>query len=144
MYVAHTHFVAAHARRVGGWFFIGATASVLELGLLRVLYEMLSWPWPVASLAAAEVLILLKFLTTDHWVFHHPRPALNRLMRYQGASVGALVVYWSAFNALVELLGVPYVVGFVIGTGAAFGWSLVTNFLWVWARPTRDTTETAP
>jgi putative flippase GtrA len=144
MYAARTPFVAAQARRVGGWFLIGATASVLELGLLRVLYEVLAWPWPVASLVAAEVLILVKFLTTDHWVFHHPRPAINRLARYQGASIGALIVYWLAFNALVELLGVPYVVAFVLGTGAAFGWSLVTNFLWVWAQPTRDTTETAP
>jgi hypothetical protein len=47
-------------------------------------------------------------------------------------------------NGLAVLLGLPYVVGFVLGTGAAFAWSLVTNFLWVWAQPTRDTRETAP
>ena len=69
---------------------------------------------------------------------------VHRLGRYQGASIGALIVYWLVFNALVEVLGVPYVVAFVLGTGAAFAWSLVTNFLWVWAQPTRDTTETAP
>lgn len=133
-----------HSRRFGGWFLVGLTASVLELVLLRLLYESLAWPLPVATAVAAEVLILAKFLTADRWVFGHARPAMNRLLRYHGASAGALVVYWLVINGLVELLGLPYVAAFVLGTGAAFAWSLVTNFLWVWAQPRRDTTETAP
>jgi putative flippase GtrA len=122
------------SRRVAGWFVIGVTASLLELALLRVLYEVLAWPLPVATAVAAEVLILCKFFTADHWVFGHARPAVNRLLRYHGASAGALIVYWLVINGLAELLGLPYVAAFVIGTGAAFAWSLVTNFLWVWAR----------
>ena len=136
--------VVGQSRRVGGWFIIGVTASLLELALLRVLYESLVWPLPVATAVAAEVLILVKFFTADHWVFGHSRPTLKRLARYHGASAGALVVYWLVINGLAELLGVPYVAAFVVGTGAAFTWSLVTNFLWVWAQPKRDTTETAP
>ena len=126
------------SRRVAGWFGIGVTASLLELGLLRVLYESLAWPLPVATAVAAEVLILGKFFVADHWVFGHARPGVNRLLRYHGASAGALVVYWLVINGLAELLGLPYVAAFVLGTGAAFAWSLVTNFLWVWARPARD------
>jgi putative flippase GtrA len=122
------------SRRVAGWFVIGVTASLLELALLRVLYEVLAWPLPVATAVAAEVLILCKFFTADRWVFGHARPAVNRLLRYHGASAGALIVYWLVINGLAELLGLPYVAAFVIGTGAAFAWSLVTNFLWVWAR----------
>jgi hypothetical protein len=36
-------------------------------------------------------------------------------------------------------VGVAYVIAFVIGTGAAFMWSLLSNFLWVWdARIARE------
>ena len=123
------------SRRVASWFVLGVAAALIEGGLLVVLVETLSWPKPVASLVAAEVLILAKFIVADRWVFHHPWPTWNRLGRYQGASAGALVVYWLVFNGMVLIATVPYPVAFVVGTGAAFTWSLLTNFLWVWAKP---------
>ena len=125
-------------RRLARWFLIGATAALLELALLRVLYEFLDWPLPVATAIAAEVLILGKFITTDRLVFGHASPAVNRLVRYHGASAGALLVYWLVINGLAEFRGVPYVAAFILGTAAAFLWSLVTNFLWVWAQPARS------
>jgi len=118
--------------RVLRWVLLGLTASLLELGLLRVLVEGALWPLPLATAVAAEVLIVGKFLANDRYVFGHPWPNLPRLLRYHGASAGALVVYWLVLNALSLLGGVPYVAAFVIGTAAAFSWSLVTNFLWVW------------
>ena len=121
------------SRRVLSWFVLGVVASLVELGLLRVLFEGLAWPLPVATAVAAEALILVKFVIADRWVFGHARPAWDRLARYHGACLGALVVYWLAINALAALLGLPYVVAFVIGTGASFSWSLVSNFRWVWA-----------
>ena len=138
MYGAQRHLVAAQSRRVAGWFLIGLTASLLELGLLRVLYESLLWPLPLATAVAAEVLILGKFFAADRWVFGHAWPAMPRLVRYHGASAGALVAYWLVINGLAAFEGIPYVAAFVVGTGAAFAWSLVTNFLWVWAQPTRS------
>jgi putative flippase GtrA len=123
------------SRRVAGWLVLGVSAALVELGLLRLFYEVLAWPLPVATAIAAELLILAKFLIADRWVFNHPWPAWDRLLRYHGASAGALVVYWVVINGLAALVQVPYVAGFVLGTGAAFTWSLLTNFLWVWAKP---------
>jgi putative flippase GtrA len=119
-------------RRLAGWFVLGLMASLLELALLRALYEVLQWPLPIATAVAAEVLILLKFLLNDRLVFNHTWPTLGRLVRYHGASAGALAVYWIVINGLSLLLGVEYVIAFVAGTAAAFTWSLLTNFLWVW------------
>jgi dolichol-phosphate mannosyltransferase len=119
-------------RRVVGWFLLGLTASVLELGLLRVLVDTLQVNLPLATAIAAEVLILFKFVLNDRLVFNHAWPSLGRLVRYHGASAGALVVYWLVVNALSLFLGVLYVAAFVVGTAAAFAWSLLTNFLWVW------------
>ena len=121
-------------RRVAAWTVLGLGAAAAELGLLRLFYEGLAVPLPVATALAAEVLILVKFVLNDRWVFGHPHPTLDRAVRYHGACAGALVVYWVVINALAGLLGVPYALGFVIGTVASFVWSLVTNFLWVWSR----------
>jgi len=120
-------------RRLASWFLLGLTASLLEFGLLRGLYELLHWPLPIASAVAAEALILLKFLLNDRLVFNHTGPTFRRLARYHGASAGALVVYWLSLNALSLLLGIEYIAAFIVGTAAAFTWSLLTNFLWVWA-----------
>ena len=125
-------------RRVATWMAFGLTASLLELGLLRILYEGLQWPLPVATAVAAEVLIIFKFLMNDRFVFGHAWPTTSRLVKYHGASAGALVVYWVAINALSLLAGVPYVPAFVLSTAAAFMWSLLTNFLWVWAHPVQS------
>ncbi len=119
-------------RRVGRWVLLGVSASLLELALLHALYEGLRWPLPVATALAAEVLIIAKFLGNDRFVFDHPWPNFTRLVRYHCASAGALLVYWLVLNSLSLAAGVPYVAAFVIGTAAAFGWSLITNFLWVW------------
>ena len=78
-------------RRVAGWVLIGLTASLVELALLRLLYEVLQWPLPVATATAAEILILVKFVVTDRLVFGHPSPTAERLVRYHGASAGAFV-----------------------------------------------------
>jgi putative flippase GtrA len=125
------------SRRVINWFVLGVGASLVELGLLRALYEGLAWPFPLATAAAAEILILTKFFVADRWVFGHRRPTAGRLARYQGASAGALVVSWLVINGLSVLLGLPYVIAFVLSTAASFAWSLATNFLWVWARSPR-------
>jgi putative flippase GtrA len=122
------------ARRLAGWLVVGFGGSIVELGLLKVLYEGIGWPLPIATAIAAEMLILAKFLVSDRFVFGYPRPGVRRLLRYHGASAGALLVYWLVINALVDLVAVPYPVGFVVGTGGAFVWSLITNFLWVWRR----------
>jgi putative flippase GtrA len=117
------------------WGSVGVIAAVAELGLLKLLVDVLLWPLPVATAIAAETFILLKFVVSDRWVFGHARPTMPRLLRYHGACAGALVVYWLVINGLTVLLGLAYEIGFVLGTAASFVWSLLTNFLWVWARP---------
>jgi putative flippase GtrA len=121
-------------QRVVGWTVLGVSAAAAELALLRGLVEGLTVPLPIATALAAETLIIIKFLVADRWVFGHPRPAIDRAVKYHGACAGALVVYWLVINALATLLGVPYALGFLIGTAASFVWSLLTNFLWVWDR----------
>jgi putative flippase GtrA len=113
---------------------LGVAAAVAEFGLLRLLVEELGVVLPLATIAAAETLILVKFVLADRWVFGHRRPTLRRAIRYHGACAGALVVYWLVINGAAAL-GLVYTIGFVVGTAASFLWSLLTNFLWVWSAP---------
>ena len=119
-------------RELFGWVVVGVGGAALELGLLRVLVDGLLWAVPIASFVAAEALIIGKFLVTDRFVFGHPHPTYRRAAKYQGASTGALAVSWLVLNGFV-LVGVVYPIAFLVGTAAAFTWSLLTNFLWVWA-----------
>ena len=125
----------ARVLKLAKWIALGGIAAVLELGLLRALHEGAAVPLPIASFVAAEALILARFFISDRWVFGHARPTRTRLVRYHGACAGALVVYLAVFNLLSTLLGLPYAYAFVLGTGLSFAWSLLTNFLWVWAHP---------
>lgn len=120
------------ARQLSGWLVVGVAAAGLEFGLLRLLTNGLGLALWLSSAVAAEVLILGRFLVMDRWVFRHARPSLERLLRYQGACLGALLVYWLVINTASGALGLPDWIGFLVGTGAALGWSLLTNFLWVW------------
>jgi putative flippase GtrA len=138
---AELKFTMWQSRRIVSWVLLGLTGSLAELVLLRGLLEVWHWALPLATAVAAEVLIVIKFLVADRWVFQHPWPTVARLMRYHGASAGALVIYWLVVNGLGIIVGLMYVEAFIIGTAAAFVWSLLTNFLWVWAQPARSHAE---
>jgi len=136
-------FARARLWQVGCWLVLGVGAALVELAFLDVLINVLRVPFWAASALAAEALILTRFAVADRWVFHHRRPTRQRLLRYQGASMGALVVYLALFNALTLVLGTGYTVAFVCGTGASFVWSLLTNFLWVWHRSNQPSADEA-
>ena len=128
---------AAFLRRFARWVALGVPVVGAQLALLTLLHQGLAWPLWLASAAAAEAGLLTRFLTTDRWVFGHPRPTLRRWARFHGAAAGAFVVSWLVLNGAVAGLGVPYVAAALLGTGAAFGWSALTTFLWVWRAPSR-------
>ncbi len=119
-------------RQFASWFVLGVVAVAVEIAWLGVLYQGLGWPLWLASAVAAETLIIVRFLVADRWVFGHASPALDRCWRYHGASAGAFVVSWVVLNGSAAYLGVPYLAAALLGTGASFVWSLLTNFLWVW------------
>lgn len=122
--------------KLGGWFVLGVGALVVELGLITLLHEPLALPLWLATAVAAETTILGRFFANDRFVFGHLRPTRRRLLRYHGACAGSFVVSWLVINGLASGFGVQYQVAAIIGSGASFFWSLLTNFLWVW-RPAR-------
>jgi putative flippase GtrA len=125
----------ATPRQFSTWFGLGVLAFGAEIAVLVVLQEYLQCPLWLSSAIAAEGVLVARFVTTDRFVFGHPRPTLGRCWRYHSAAAGAFAISWLVLNGSAATLGVPYVAATFLGTVAAFGWSALTNFLWVWRRP---------
>ena len=119
-------------RQFAGWFIFGVFAFVAEVALLGVLHQWLGCPLWVASALAAETVLLGRFFSTDRLVFGHAQPALDRCIRFHAAAAGAFVVSWLVLNGSAAVLHVHYVMAAFLGSVAAFGWSGLTNFFWVW------------
>jgi putative flippase GtrA len=117
-----------------GWFVLGVLAFGFEVGLLAVMHQWWGMHLWLASALAAEIVLLGRFLSTDRLVFGHVTPSLQRCWRFHLAALGSFTVSWLVLNASAHVLACPYAVAAFLGSIAAFGWSGVTNFLWVWRR----------
>jgi putative flippase GtrA len=121
-----------------GWFILGVVAFGAEIIVLGVLHQWLACPLWLASALAAETVLLGRFLSTDRLVFGHARPTFARCWRFHAAAAGAFTVSWLVLNGSAAALHVQYVLAAFLGSVAAFGWSGLTNFLWVWRSHARD------
>jgi len=113
------------------WIIAGGVFLVLNTGFLYLLVGVLGVPVAAGTLVSAELCTLLRYLVNDHWVFGHPRPSWRRLWQYHVANGAAFVVWWVAANGL-NLLGVHYLLAGILAVGFSTGFSMGTNFFWIW------------
>jgi putative flippase GtrA len=128
--------VPARVVQFGGWFALGVLAFGVELIVLTILHQWLKLSLWAASALAAELVLLGRFLTTDRLVFGYATPSFGRCWRFHASAAGSFAVSWIVLNSAATVLHVHYVPAAFLGSAAAFVWSALTNFLWVW-RPGR-------
>ena len=118
-------------RSLSRWWAVGLVFT--GWGLLSMYWLKDRWQVPLmmASVIVAETGTILRFLVNDRWVFGHYRPTLKRLWQYHIANAGSFVVWWAVCNAL-PFFGVHYLLAFVAATACSVGFSILSNFLWVW------------
>jgi len=126
-------------RSLGRWWIVGLSFTVGGLGIMYVLIDLLRLTLLAGTTFCAEFTIVLRFLVNDRWVFGHARPTWTRLWQYHIASAGGFVIWWVIANALPRF-GVHYLIASVAGTACSVGFSMFTNFLWIW-RDRRRTGE---
>jgi putative flippase GtrA len=126
--------------KVVRWFIVGFVFAALGLGLIKVMVGVLHWPYALATLASGEVGTLLRFLAVDRWVFGHARPTLQRLWQYHLANAVGFGIWWSASN-LLKMAGVDYLIASVLGMFFSVGFSVASNFLWIWRKPALKTND---
>lgn len=116
------------------WWIVGCFFMVMNLPLLYVFKERFLLPLWQATLVASEFNTILRFFVNDRWVFGHPRPTWKRCGQYHVAIASSFVIWYTATN-LLAYWGINYLVASVLGTCCSVGWSIFTNFFWIWRQP---------
>ena len=119
------------------WGALGGIFGGASLALIKVMAGLLGWPYALATLLSGEICTIFRFLAVDRWVFGHPRPTVTRLWQYHVANAVGFAIWWSAANAL-KANGVHYLLAAVLATFFSVGFSLASNFLWIWRKPAVD------
>ena len=115
------------------WWIVGTAFLVWGLGVLYVLKAYGHLPLLLATAVSAETGTILRFFVNDRWVFGYRRPTLRRLWQYQLANAGSFLI-WLAVSNLLPAFGIHYLIASVLATATSVGFSLWTNFLWVWRK----------
>ena len=123
------------------WWIVGTVFLVWGLGVVYVLKEYGRLPLLLATAVTAETGTILRFFVNDRWVFGYRRPTLRRLWQYHLANAGGLVIGLTVTN-LLPAFGIHYLIAAVLATATSVGFSMCTNFLWIWRkrRPARSAT----
>jgi putative flippase GtrA len=118
-------------RALRRWWIVGLVFFGGGMGMLYVARDILGMPLIWGTTLAAEVTLLLRFGINDWWVFGHPRPTWTRLWQFHVASAGGAAIWWVVANMLPRF-GVHYLIAATAGTACSVGFSMLTNFLWIW------------
>jgi putative flippase GtrA len=125
------------------WWIVGLSFIAVNIGLLYVFVDLLGMPVLVATLLAAEIGTLMRFVINDRWVFRQTKLTLRRLWQYHVANAGSFSIWWVSTNALV-FLGGHYMIASVIGMGCSVFFSMATNFFWIWTHKSEAAHKSSP
>lgn len=119
--------------RVLKWVVIGAFFLGFNLTFLYALVDRCRLPVPLATLVNAAVGVFLRFLANDRFVFQQQRPTWARFKAYCTAIALGFCVWYVVVNGLTWL-GLHYLLSAIAATACSVGFSLTSNFLWVWRK----------
>ena len=123
------------------WLAAGFLFAGVGLLVIKLLAGVLAWPYTVATLCSGEICTLLRFLVVDRWVFGHRNPTWTRMWQYHVANAAAFGIWWVAANTF-RLFGADYMLAAVFAMCFSVGFSMLSNFLWIWRKP--RTAEQSP
>jgi FkbM family methyltransferase len=122
------------SREMLRWLIVSFGFVGVNIGLLYVFVDLLAVPVLLATLVAAELGVLLRFLINDRWVFRQSRVTMQRLWQYHVAIAGSFTVWWVITNVIV-FLGGHYMIASLAGMACSVLISIATNFFWIWTHP---------
>lgn len=113
------------------WWIVGLFFTFVNIPLLYLFVDLWKMQLWAATFLTSELITLVRFVVNDYWVFGHPYPTWKRLWQYHVANASSFLIWWAAANALPKF-GINYLIASVLATGISVGWSMITNFLWIW------------
>jgi putative flippase GtrA len=121
-------------RTLGRWFVVGLIFLGAGTAFLYIAVDRLHMPLMLATLASAEVILLIRFLVNDRWVFGNRFPTWMRLWQFHIAGAGGFAIWWVVANTLPHF-GVHYLIASAAGSASSMSLSIMTNFFWIWRKP---------
>lgn len=113
------------------WLAAGVAFMGITSFFLFLFVDLLGASVMVGTLLALEASTLLRFFVNEKWVFASQTMSWRRLGHYHVANAGASVVWWVATN-LLNRLGMHHMLAAILAVGFSTGFSIASNFLWVW------------
>jgi len=114
----------------------GASGIAANLGLLRILTEVVGLFYLVSAAFSIETSILSNFALNELWTFRDrarsTKGILKRAAKFNLICVGGLVINLVVLAALTELLGIHYMISALFGIAAATLWNYVMSAMWTW------------
>ena len=125
-----------HGIRFVRFCLVGGSGVVVNMGVLALLVIVEGWQPLIAAPIAAEVAIVNNFLLNDRWTFRDKRSGrslLQRGLRYNGLTLGGVLISLVAFTTLVYLFRMHYAVAnlLAIGAGTVWNYSMNASLTWV-------------
>lgn len=131
-------------REMARWWAVGLLFVAINIPLLYMLHDVMGMPIWLATLVGGEIGTLARFLVNDRWVFGNRRPTFRRMVQYHVAVASSFCIWWVVTNALSQV-GMHYLLSAIAGQAVSVGWSMLTNFGWIWrgGSPRTDSSRVA-
>ena len=118
------------------YFFVGAAAAAVDIGLFFIFVRMLGFPWFTVSIITFVLATVVNYLLSIHFVFESGKKYSKR-MEIVGVFVVsglALIVHQLVLYVLIEWLYWHPVISKCAATGVVFFWNYFGRSRFLFAR----------
>jgi dolichol-phosphate mannosyltransferase len=119
-------------KRMGKFLTVGGLGTLVNTGILVILYHELHLTLVVASALATELTIGHNYLWNDSWTFGRRGLSLSRFVKFNTVSLGGQCITIVTLWLLAQRAGIHYVVANLFGIGLAVVWNFAINVRWTW------------
>lgn len=116
----------------GKFVLVGGLGTLVNTGMLIVLYSFLRLPLVAASALATEVAIGHNFLWNNYWTFERRNVSLGRFARFNLVSLAGQGITVATLWLLVRYAGMYFVIANLAAIGLALIWNFTANLHWTW------------
>ena len=118
--------------RIGKFLVVGGLGTLVNTGILVILYHQLHVALIAASVVATELAIAHNFVWNNFWTFGRRGLSLNRFARFNVVCLGGQCLTVVTLWLLVRYASVHYVVANLVGIASALAWNFTFSAHWTW------------
>lgn len=118
--------------QMGKFLVVGGLGTLVNTGILVILYQQLHLALVAASAVATELAIGHNFLWNNYWTFGRRGLSVSRFARFNAVSLGGQFLTVVTLWMLVRYVGVHYIVANLAGITLALVWNFTVNVRWTW------------